>query len=84
MTRRVAKEINTVLKLKKEFSFFENEKEMYKFAAKTPRSNCLLQNKKLKDTGIKVRTSLAAIKDSLNKWEWEKNENSGIDESFWK
>jgi len=85
-TKQVTEKINTILKLNKKFTFFNNEKEMYKRAAKTPRSNCVLDNSKLRATGIRVRSSIKAIEYSLKNWEGQENENenSGIDKSFWK
>ena len=38
----------------KKFTFFVNEKEFYGTAAITPRSNCVLDNTKLKKTGFKI------------------------------
>jgi UDP-glucose 4,6-dehydratase len=39
---------------RKKFTFFENEEEFYKKAAKTPRSNCVLDNSKLLKNGFKI------------------------------
>lgn len=85
-TEQVTQKINSILKLKKKFDFFENEEQMYSFAAKAPRSNCVLDNSKLRETGIRVRSSIKAVEHSLKNWTWEesKNEDSGIDKSFWK
>ena len=83
-TKQVTEKINKILKLDKDFEFFENEKQMYQMAAKTPRSNCVLNNDKLRETGIRVRSSEKAIEHALKNWKEEKNENSSIDESFWK
>jgi UDP-glucose 4,6-dehydratase len=88
-TKVITNKINKILGINKDFKFFENEKEMYKSAAATPRSNCTLDNAKLrKQLGkhdIKVRTSLQAVEEALENWKGiEKNEDSRIDESFWK
>jgi len=83
-TGQVAEKINKILKLDKKFEFFDNEKEMYKFAAKTPRSNCVLNNDKLKKAGVRVRSADKALDHALKNWKQEKSENSDIDESFWK
>jgi UDP-glucose 4,6-dehydratase len=48
--------------------FFENEEDMYKTAAKAPRSNCVLDNSKIIQTGFKMRSSEEAIEDSLKNW----------------
>ena len=50
------------------FDFFENEEEMYKSAAKAPRSNCVLDNSKILQTEFKMRSSEEAIEDSLENW----------------
>jgi len=88
-TKQVTDKINKILKLEKDFKFFENEKQMYKTAASTPRSNCILDNSKLKKQlrkhDIKVRTTTQAIEDALTNWIGEEvNESSGIDSAFWK
>tara|TARA_Y100000310_G_scaffold345513_1_gene465828 strand:+ start:41 stop:958 length:918 start_codon:yes stop_codon:yes gene_type:complete len=88
-TEQVTNKINKILNLGKEFKFFENEKEMYKKAASTPRSNCILDNSKLKKQlgkhGIKVRTTTQALEEALTNWRGEEiDENSGIDSAFWK
>lgn len=53
---------------KKDFQFFENEDDFYKTAAKTPISNCVLDNTKLLKSGIKIRTVEEAFIDSLTHW----------------
>jgi dTDP-4-dehydrorhamnose reductase len=53
------------------FNFFESDDEFYKTVAKTPRSNCVLSNKKLLDAGIKMRDVNEAIEDSLQNWRKE-------------
>jgi UDP-glucose 4,6-dehydratase len=84
-TEQVTKEINKILKLNKNFEFFRDEEQMYEFAAKTPRSNCTLDNSKLRNTGIRVRKALTAIRSALKSWEPEEtNADSSIDKSFWK
>jgi len=39
---------------KRKFTFFKNEEEFYQKAAKTPRSNCVLDNSKLLESGFKI------------------------------
>ena len=48
--------------------FFENEEDMYKTAAKAPRSNCVLDNSKIIQTGFEMRSSEEAVEDSLKNW----------------
>ena len=54
--------------IKCDFDFFDNEQTFYKFGAKAPRSNCLLDNSKLISAGVKIRTVEKALEDSLKKW----------------
>ncbi len=86
-TKRVTLEIKKYLNPDLEFKFFKDEKDFMNIAAKTPRSNCVLDNTKLRKAlgihKIRVRTALQAIKHSLMNWEGELNEDSGIDKSFW-
>jgi len=50
------------------FSFFEDEVEFMKIAAKTPRSNCVMDSSKLDEAGISLRSAKVAIADSLKHW----------------
>jgi UDP-glucose 4,6-dehydratase len=54
--------------IKNDFSFFQSEEEFYKFGAKAPRSNCLLDNSKLLSSGVKIRNTEEAIEESLKNW----------------
>lgn len=66
-TRFVANLINKYIS-DKDFIFFENEKEFYSTTAKTPRSNCVLDNTKLLKTGYKIRHIEEAIEDSIKNY----------------
>jgi len=55
--------------IRNDFSFFQSEEEFYKFGAKAPRSNCLLDNSKLLSAGVKIRNTEEAIEQSLKNWE---------------
>lgn len=66
-TEFVAKLINKYIS-NKNFIFFEDEKEFYSTAAKTPRSNCVLDNTKLLKTGYKIRHIEEAIEDSIKNY----------------
>ena len=61
-TKEVTKLINKYI-TDKEFNFFENEEQFYSIAAKTPRSNCVLDNSKLIKTGYVIDN----IQDSILK-----------------
>ncbi|MEM7784724.1 MAG: sugar nucleotide-binding protein [Planctomycetota bacterium] len=67
-TRRVTELIQSELSLNQEFDFFDSEEEFMKVAAKTPRSNCVMDNSKLLSTGIQIRHVEDAIKESLQTW----------------
>ena len=51
----------------KEFQFFENEEHFMENAARTPRSNCVLDTSKAEKAGIGMRPVEEAIRDSLRK-----------------
>ena len=52
----------------KEFSFFKDESEFMATAAKTPRSNCVMNSAKLAATGIKMTEVHEAIARDLRQW----------------
>ena len=70
-TRQVAAMIQRALKLKHEFEFWASDEEFYSVAAKTPRSNCVMDVRKLTATGIKMRPVEEALGDALLKWKSE-------------
>ena len=67
-TRQVTELIRKYLLPEKQYEFFANEAEFMQVAAKTPRSNCVMDNSKLLSTGIAMRTVEDAIIDSLQNW----------------
>jgi dTDP-4-dehydrorhamnose reductase len=70
-TRQVVEAIELVLKPARSFEFWESDEEFYKVAAKTPRSNCIMDTTKLLATGIKIRSVEEALEDSLRNWQPE-------------
>lgn len=52
----------------KEFSFFKDEGEFMQTAAKTPRSNCVMDSSKLQATGITMTEVHEAIARDLANW----------------
>jgi dTDP-4-dehydrorhamnose reductase len=70
-TRHVVETIEKILKPAKKFEFWKNDEEFYKVAAKTPRSNCVLDVSKLLSAGVKVRPVEDALEDSLKNWKPE-------------
>jgi dTDP-4-dehydrorhamnose reductase len=71
-TRQVVEMIQKILKPKRKFEFWQNDEEFYRVAAKTPRSNCVLDVSKLQATGVKIRPVIEALEDSLKNWKPEK------------
>ena len=55
----------------KAFEFFRDETEFMQLAAKTPRSNCVLDTTKLQATGIAMTEVHAAIECALQQWQKE-------------
>lgn len=53
----------------KEFQFFESEADFMSKAAKTPRSNCVLDGAKLKAAGVEMRPVGEALEWSLRNWQ---------------
>ncbi len=67
-TREVVDLIKKHLQPDKEFDFFSNEGEFMDQAAKTPRSNCTMDNSKLRNAGIEISDVHDAIENSLKNW----------------
>ncbi len=53
----------------KEFSFFRSEEEFMQVAAKTPRSNCVMDSSKLAATGITLTEVHEAVAQALKSWQ---------------
>src|ERR1700722_14080672 len=70
-TREVVKLIEQILKPGRKFEFWANDEEFYKVAAKTPRSNCVMDTTKLLAAGVKIRGVEEALEDSLKNWKPE-------------
>lgn len=73
-TRQVTQWIQQHLLPEKTYDFFDSEAEFMKIAAKTPRSNCVMDNSKLLATGIQISSVEEAIVRSLKGWRTEKRE----------
>jgi dTDP-4-dehydrorhamnose reductase len=70
-TRHVVEQIEKILKTVKKFEFWASDEEFYKVAAKTPRSNCVMDTTKLLAAGVKIRGVEEALEDSLKSWKPE-------------
>jgi len=70
-TRQVVEMIERILKPNRSFAFWQNDEEFYRVAAKTPRSNCVLDVSKLLSTGVKLRPVTQTLEHSLHHWKPE-------------
>jgi len=70
-TRHVVEMLEKILKPKNKFEYWSSDEEFYKVAAKTPRSNCVMDVSKLLATGVKIRGVEEALEDSLKNWKLE-------------
>jgi dTDP-4-dehydrorhamnose reductase len=70
-TRHVVERIEKILKPARKFEFWQNDEEFYRQAAKTPRSNCVMDVSKLQAAGVKIRPVEEALEESLNNWKPE-------------
>jgi dTDP-4-dehydrorhamnose reductase len=52
----------------KKYEFFASESEFMKVAAKTPRSNCVMDSAKLAGVGIQLTEVHAAVESALRNW----------------
>jgi dTDP-4-dehydrorhamnose reductase len=67
-TRQVVGILQRILKPNRSFAFWANDQEFYQQAAKTPRSNCVLDVTKIQAAGVKLRPVEEALRDSLENW----------------
>jgi dTDP-4-dehydrorhamnose reductase len=72
-TRHVVELIEKILKPDRRFEFWQDDAEFYRVAAKTPRSNCVMDTSKLLATGIRIRPVEEALEDSLKNWQPEQS-----------
>jgi dTDP-4-dehydrorhamnose reductase len=70
-TRQVIHSIERILKPSRRFEFWKDDKEFYRVAAKTPRSNCVMDVSKLLKAGVKIRSVVEALEHSLTHWKPE-------------
>lgn len=70
-TRQVVERIRRLLHPKREFDFWNDDAEFYRLAAKTPRSNCILDVSKLLEAGVPMRPVEQALDDALQNWKTE-------------
>lgn len=70
-TRQVVGLVEEYLKPARPFEFWGSDEEFYRVAARTPRSNCVLDPAKLLTAGVKVRPVLEALEEALRNWKSE-------------
>jgi dTDP-4-dehydrorhamnose reductase len=70
-TREVIHYIERILKPDRRFEFWADDEEFYRVAAKTPRSNCVMDTTKLLAAGVKIRPVAEALENSLKNWRRE-------------
>ncbi|MCC9656513.1 SDR family oxidoreductase [Rhodopirellula halodulae] len=73
-TKQVTELIQKHLLPEKSYDFFASESEFMQLAAKTPRSNCVMDNSKLIAAGVPMRDVEDAITQSLEEWRVASNE----------
>lgn len=71
-SRQVAAMVEKWLKPNRKFEFWKDDSEFYRQAAKTPRSNCVMDVSKLLAAGVQMRHVHDALEDSLKNWKAEK------------
>lgn len=71
-SHQVVRMIERILKPARKFEYWRDDAEFYHVAAKTPRSNCVLDVSKLLATGVRIRPVEEAIEHSLRNWHPEK------------
>jgi dTDP-4-dehydrorhamnose reductase len=67
-SRQVVEMIQKTLKPGRAFDFWASDEEFYRVAAKTPRSNCILDASKLLATGVPMRPVEEALAEALQQW----------------
>ena len=67
-TRSVVGLLEKILKPNRRFEFWKDDAEFYQIAAKTPRSNCVLDVSKLLAAGVKLRPVTEALEATLLNW----------------
>jgi dTDP-4-dehydrorhamnose reductase len=67
-SRQVVEMMQKILRHSRPFEFWSNDEEFYRVAAKTPRSNCILDMTKLLAAGVAIRPVEDALLDSLENW----------------
>ena len=67
-TSFVVEKIKEITGVDKDYVFLKNEEELYQIGARAPRSSCILDNSKLRNAGVGIRSAEEAIVDSIKNW----------------
>jgi len=67
-SRQVVGLIERILRPARRFEFWTGDEEFYRTAAKTPRSNCVLDSSKLLAAGVAMRPVEEALEAALKSW----------------
>jgi dTDP-4-dehydrorhamnose reductase len=67
-TKQVVELMKEKFELEKEFEYWEDDSEFYSKGATAARSNCVMDNTKLLNTGINMRHCMDAVGESFDKW----------------
>jgi len=67
-SRQVVELMQKILRPARSYEFWNNDEEFYRVAAKTPRSNCIMDVTKLLATSVSLRPVEDALVDSLKNW----------------
>ena len=72
-TSQVVQWIQEELKPERDFHFFDTEENFMATAAKTPRSNCVLDSTKLAEAGISLTPVEQAVRTALKNGSWKES-----------
>ena len=64
--------------INREFKFFRSEQEFMSLAAKTPRSNCVLDTSKASDAGLVMSPIRESLKKALQTWVTQDHQSSSV------
>jgi dTDP-4-dehydrorhamnose reductase len=64
----VVERMRSLLRLDRKFEYWEDDSAFYQQAARTPRSNCLMDASRLMSVGIRLRPVEEALEDALRHW----------------
>jgi len=78
--RQAVEAVQRILGPRRQFEFWKNDEEFYRWAVRAPRSNCILETSKLLSAGVKMRTVREALEDSLERWQSDARNQEWMDD----